>query len=79
MVAHAQADALIERLNADGVQARAYYRVPLHRQAAMAPFAAAALPATDELARTVLAVPMGPAFGPGQARQVTAAVAEALA
>jgi dTDP-4-amino-4,6-dideoxygalactose transaminase len=79
VVAHADADALIERLNVAGVQARAYYRSPLHRQPAMAPYGGAELPVTDELARTVLALPMGPALEPADARQVTAAVAEALA
>jgi dTDP-4-amino-4,6-dideoxygalactose transaminase len=79
VVAHPDADALIERLNAAGVQARAYYRVPLHRQAAMAPYGGVELPATDELARSVLAVPMGAAFEPSDARRVTSAVAEALA
>jgi dTDP-4-amino-4,6-dideoxygalactose transaminase len=78
VVAHEQADRLIEALNAADVQARAYYRVPLHRQAAMAPFAGEELPATDQLARTVLALPMGPALEPSQARQVADAVAAAV-
>jgi len=78
VVAHAGADKLIESLNAAGVQARAYYRVPLHRQASMAPFAGVELPATDELARTVLALPMGPALAVEQAHEVAAAVAQAL-
>jgi len=52
VVTHARADALLAGLNEQGVQARAYYRTPLHRQKAMAPYAHAglALPATDELA-----------------------------
>jgi dTDP-4-amino-4,6-dideoxygalactose transaminase len=78
VVAHPRADELIESLKASGVQARAYYRVPLHRQAAMAPYAGAELPVTDELGRTVLALPMGPGLEPAQAHEVAAAVAAAL-
>jgi dTDP-4-amino-4,6-dideoxygalactose transaminase len=78
VVAHAAADALLEKLNAAGVQARPYYRVPLHRQPAMAPFGDVELPATDELARSVLALPMNPALEPSHARQVVDAVAAAL-
>jgi len=77
VVTHDRADALIEALNEAGVQARAYYRVPLHRQPAMAPFAGAELPVTDELARTVLALPMGPALEPDVAQLVVDAVAGA--
>ena len=45
---------------AEGVQSRGYYRTPVHRQEAMRPWAPAiALPVTDELARTHLALPMG--------------------
>jgi dTDP-4-amino-4,6-dideoxygalactose transaminase len=80
VVALEAADQLIEALNDAGVQARAYYRTPLHRQAAMAPFAPAdlKLPATDELARTGLALPMGPAFERSHADDVASAVAAAL-
>jgi dTDP-4-amino-4,6-dideoxygalactose transaminase len=78
VVAHDAADRLIEALNAAGTQARAYYRVPLHRQPAMAPYGGVSLPVTDELARTVIALPMSAAFGPEQAREVTDVVAAAL-
>jgi dTDP-4-amino-4,6-dideoxygalactose transaminase len=80
VVAHEAADELIESLNVAGVQARAYYRTPLHRQPAMARFAPGelTLPATDELARTVLAIPMGPALERSQAHEVADAVAAAL-
>ena len=40
IVTHDRADALIEALGRAGVEARAYYRRPLHRQPAMAPYAA---------------------------------------
>ena len=64
-----------------GIQARAYYRTPLHRQRAMEPYADAGppLPATDELARTNVALPMSPVLDAAQARDVVAAVAAATA
>jgi dTDP-4-amino-4,6-dideoxygalactose transaminase len=74
------ADAKLSRLNAAGVQARAYYRTPLHRQPAMAPYVnqngrALELPVTDELARTILALPISPVFTRAQADEVVAALA----
>lgn len=74
---HPRADEAIGGLAEQGITSRGYYRVPLHRQAAMAPYAPSAgrLPATDELARTNLALPMSPALGPDQAVQVVAALA----
>ena len=70
------ADAKLAKLNAAGVQARAYYRTPLHRQPAMAQFAPAhELPVTDELARTILALPISPVFTRAQADEVVAALA----
>ena len=38
VVTHPRADALLRRSTSAGVQARAYYRTPLHRQPAMAPY-----------------------------------------
>ncbi|HEY5429592.1 MAG TPA: DegT/DnrJ/EryC1/StrS family aminotransferase [Solirubrobacteraceae bacterium] len=81
VVTHPRADPVLEALNAAGVQARAYYRRPLHRQAAMAPFVTAAdsaLPATDELAARNIALPISPVLGEAQAREVVAAVAAAV-
>ncbi len=70
------ADAKIAALNAAGVQARAYYRTPLHRQPAMAAFAPAReLPVTDELARTIIALPISPVLTRAQAEEVVAALA----
>jgi UDP-N-acetyl-3-dehydro-alpha-D-glucosamine 3-aminotranferase len=73
---HPEPDDLIAGLAQHGVQARAYYRTPLHEQTAMAPYAPAAgsLPATDELARTNLALPMSPVLQPKQAGEVVAAL-----
>jgi dTDP-4-amino-4,6-dideoxygalactose transaminase len=69
-------------MNSAGVQARAYYRVPLHRQPAMAEFAAAQgaslrLPVTDVLAAGNLALPISPVFTRAQAAEVVAALAAA--
>ncbi|MDE3132365.1 MAG: DegT/DnrJ/EryC1/StrS family aminotransferase [Acidobacteriota bacterium] len=79
---HAEADVKLAQLNDAGVQARAYYRVPLHRQPAMAPYVsrrngALELPVTEELARTGLALPISPVFTRAQADEVVAALAAA--
>jgi dTDP-4-amino-4,6-dideoxygalactose transaminase len=58
---------------------KAYYRTPIHRQPAMAPYAGGTeLPATDELARTHLAIPMSPVLSVEQAREVVASIREGL-
>ena len=77
---HPRADELIAGLADHGVQARAYYRKPLHEQPAMAPWAppAGSLPATDELARTNLALPMNAALDSEGAGEVVAALAAVL-
>ncbi len=79
VVTHPRADEMLAALAAAGVQARGYYRRPLHRQPAMAPYApaAGALPVTDELGATNIALPISPVFGPEQAREVVAALAAA--
>jgi dTDP-3-amino-3,4,6-trideoxy-alpha-D-glucose transaminase len=77
VVTHPRADELIAALGAAGIGSRGYYRTPLHRQPAMAPFAPRGreLAVTDELARTNLALPMGPSLDAEQAAQVVAAIA----
>ena len=77
VVTHPRADALVAGLNDRGIQSRAYYRTPLHRQASMAPYAGDGppLPVTEELARTNLALPMSPVLGAEKADQVVAALA----
>ena len=51
---------------------------PVHRQPAMRPWApAAALPGTDEAARTHLAIPMSPVLSPEQAARVVAVARDA--
>jgi dTDP-3-amino-3,4,6-trideoxy-alpha-D-glucose transaminase len=76
VVRHERADALREALEARGIGARPYYRVPVHRQPALA--ADAELPGTDEAARTNLALPMGTGLSAEQVREVVAACASGL-
>jgi len=73
-------DELAAGLKEAGIGHKAYYRTPAHRQPAMAPFGAGVeLPATDEAARTHLAIPMSPVLDGEQAGEVVAAVRTALA
>jgi len=80
VVRHARAAELERALSAVGIGARGYYRAPLHRQQALAPWTPAglSLPVTDELARTHLAIPMNPLLDRAAAGEVTAAVRAAL-
>jgi dTDP-4-amino-4,6-dideoxygalactose transaminase len=80
VVTHARADELIEELGRQSVQARAYYRTPVHHQPAMQTFAGGIeLPATETLARDNLALPMSPVLDADQAARVVAAIAAAIA
>jgi dTDP-4-amino-4,6-dideoxygalactose transaminase len=80
VVRHPDADGLAAALAQVEVQARGYYRTPVHRQPSMARWGAGIeLPATDELARTNLAIPMSPVLTPEQAQEVAAAIRIALA
>jgi dTDP-4-amino-4,6-dideoxygalactose transaminase len=80
VVRHERADALAEAFAAAGIGARAYYRLPVHRQPAMLEWGAGAeLPVTDELAATHLAIPMSPVLSAEQAAEVTRVAREALA
>ena len=74
VVRHPEADELAAALKAAGIGQKAYYRVPTHRQPAMAPYAdGVELPATDEVARTHLAIPMSPVLSRDQAAEVVQA------
>jgi dTDP-4-amino-4,6-dideoxygalactose transaminase len=75
---HERADDLIAVLGERDVQARGYYRVPVHLQPSMREYRRE-LPVTDELARTNLALPMGPDLTGEQAREVVEALREAAA
>jgi dTDP-3-amino-3,4,6-trideoxy-alpha-D-glucose transaminase len=76
---HERPDTLAEHLRAHGVEARGYYRTPVHRQPAMAPFLPHGrppeLPGTEDAARTNLALPMGPALSDDKIDEVVAACA----
>ncbi|MBV8431835.1 MAG: DegT/DnrJ/EryC1/StrS family aminotransferase [Solirubrobacterales bacterium] len=79
VVASPEADRLSAQLAERGIESRGYYRTPIHRQPAMARYAAGLeLPVTEELARTNLALPMSPVLEPAAAHQVVEAIASAI-
>jgi dTDP-3-amino-3,4,6-trideoxy-alpha-D-glucose transaminase len=74
VVAHEHADRLQAALAGADIGSRAYYRTPVHRQAAMRRWGEGArLPGTEQAARTHLAIPMSPLLTAEQAQQVVAA------
>jgi dTDP-4-amino-4,6-dideoxygalactose transaminase len=74
-----RADELEAGLGEAGIGCRGYYRLPVHRQAAMRAHGdGIELPVTDELARTHLALPMSPVLRAEQAAEVVAAVRAVL-
>jgi dTDP-4-amino-4,6-dideoxygalactose transaminase len=81
VVTHPRAAELVEALRERGVQSRGYYRTPLHLQRAMAGYADPPpdLPATAELARSNLALPMSPVLTEAQVGEVVDGVAQAVA
>ncbi len=80
VVRHERADALLEGLAERGIEARAYYRTPVHRQPAMERYDAGCdLPGTDEAARTHVALPISAAITREQVAEVVAAVRGSLA
>jgi dTDP-4-amino-4,6-dideoxygalactose transaminase len=81
VVRHERADELAAALHDAGVATRGYYRRPVHRQPAMAPYVPGELEleVTEELARTNLALPMGTGLGEGAVARVVAACRSALA
>jgi dTDP-3-amino-3,4,6-trideoxy-alpha-D-glucose transaminase len=73
-------EAIASALAEAGHGQKAYYRVPIHRQPAMARFAKdVSLPGTEEAAATHLAIPMSPLLSAEQAAQVTGAIRQAIA
>jgi len=71
-----RAEQLEGALGAVGIEARGYYRVPIHRQPSLR--SQVALPATDAAARTNLALPAGPLIGAEQVEEIVGAVRAAL-
>jgi dTDP-4-amino-4,6-dideoxygalactose transaminase len=75
VIRHPEAERLAARLADDGIESRGYYRTPVHRQPAMARYAAnVALPVTDELAETHLAIPISPRMGGTAVEQVVQSI-----
>lgn len=76
-VTHQRADEVVDALTSAGVQARGYYRVPLHHQPSMAPYVEGigSLPVTEEISANNIALPISPVLTEGQARDVVAALA----
>ena len=76
VVRDAERERLREGLAAAGIESRAYYTAPLHRQPALASFAPPKpLPVTEAFAAESLALPMGPALSEAQVEEVVGAVA----
>jgi dTDP-3-amino-3,4,6-trideoxy-alpha-D-glucose transaminase len=74
VVAHPEVQRLESALAAAGIGHKAYYRTPVHRQAAMRQWEAGVeLPATEHAARTHLAIPMSPVLSREQAEEVVEA------
>ncbi len=74
VVAHPEVQRLESTLAAAGIGHKAYYRTPVHRQAAMRQWEAGVeLPATEHAARTHLAIPMSPVLSREQAEEVVEA------
>jgi dTDP-3-amino-3,4,6-trideoxy-alpha-D-glucose transaminase len=75
VVGHPEVQQLENALAAAKVGHKAYYRIPVHRQAAMREWGAGVeLPATEQAARTHLAIPMNPVLIREQVNEVVAAV-----
>jgi dTDP-3-amino-3,4,6-trideoxy-alpha-D-glucose transaminase len=78
VVRHPQVERLEAALAAADVEHKPYYRTPVHRQAPMREWGEGLqLPATDEAARTHLAIPMSPVLTREHADMVVAAARNA--
>ncbi|MHB8658199.1 MAG: DegT/DnrJ/EryC1/StrS family aminotransferase [Solirubrobacteraceae bacterium] len=79
VIRSSRVDALAAALSQAGIGNKVYYRPPVHRHPAMAPYAVGAeLPATDELALRHLAIPINPSLSLADATLVTGQVGAAL-
>jgi dTDP-3-amino-3,4,6-trideoxy-alpha-D-glucose transaminase len=80
VVTHPRVDRLEEALAAAEIGHKPYYRMPVHRQAAMGEWGSEPgleLPGTEQAARTHLAIPISPVLTRVQVDEVVAAVREA--
>ena len=77
VVRHEHPEELADGLREQGVEARGYYRVPVHEQPAMQPYldGPLELPGTEESARTHLALPMGTGLSQEAVQDVVRATA----
>ncbi len=79
IVRHERADELVESLNGAGIESRAYYRTPVHRQEPMRAFARDLdLPATEEASRTNFALPINATLEQSQVAHVVETLRAAL-
>jgi dTDP-4-amino-4,6-dideoxygalactose transaminase len=69
-------DDLAKWLREQGVETRAYYPVPLHRQPCFAPLAEPPLPVAEDACRTALALPVFPAMTDDQQAHVIDCIAK---
>lgn len=75
VICHERIGQIESALSVAGHGHKGYYRTPVHRQSAMALYAqGVSLPATDELARTHLAIPISPVLSAEQATAVCDAI-----
>jgi dTDP-4-amino-4,6-dideoxygalactose transaminase len=78
VIRHTNISALERALAEADIGHRVYYRTPVHRQPSMRAYAdGVLLPATEELAGTHLAIPIGPSLGAAEVEQVVSAVSAA--
>jgi dTDP-3-amino-3,4,6-trideoxy-alpha-D-glucose transaminase len=78
VIAHPHPERLEGALAAADIGHKPYYRLPVHRQAAMSEWGAGVdLPGTEQAARTHLAIPMSPLLTREQVEQVVAAARSA--
>lgn len=76
---HRHRESLARALSERGIEARSYYARPIHCQPAMRSFAPTyALPGTEEVAATNLALPIGPDLTANEVAEVVDAVAAAF-
>jgi len=74
VVSHPDVEHLEGALRAAGIGHKAYYRTPVHRQAAMRRWGAGIeLPGTEQAARSHVAIPMSPVLSAGEVEEVVAA------
>ena len=83
VIRHPRRDVLQQKLNEAGIGTLIHYPVPPHLSGAYADFRPASsaiwnLPIAEQLAATVLSLPIGPHISGDQAKQITDAIAEAL-